>query len=87
MQFTCAQKGCAFEADETPDDCPVCGHPFIQTDSVDYNVLTKDSLIDELKERDLEPTGDDPPFSRWSKDELIGALRFDDDTELDLGED
>ena len=26
--FVCAQRGCKFEADEAPETCPVCGHPF-----------------------------------------------------------
>lgn len=90
MQFKCAQKGCEFEADEAPDNCPVCNHPFIDGDgeiSPDYEALTKPSLIDELNERDLEPVDGDPPFSRWSKEDLIDALLLDDDAELDQDDD
>ncbi len=25
---TCAQKGCQFEAEAAPENCPTCGHPF-----------------------------------------------------------
>lgn len=79
MQFKCAQKGCEFDADDAPDDCPVCGNPFIEgPDLADYSALTKASLIDELGDRELEPADLEQAFSRWSKDDLISALQMDD---------
>lgn len=27
--YVCAQRGCQFEADEAPETCPTCGHPFV----------------------------------------------------------
>jgi len=85
MQFKCAQKGCEFDADEAPDNCPVCNHPFVDAgeSSADYDALTKDSLIDELKEREISPGDGEPAFSRWTKDELIVALEDDDEAEAD----
>ena len=86
MKFNCAQKGCEFESEEAPENCPVCDHPFIDAElegSPQYDSLTKDSLIDQLKEREISPGAGEPAFSRWTNDELIVALEDDDKAEAD----
>lgn len=88
MQLKCAQKGCVFEADAAPDNCPVCNHPFVDTGDVSpgYDALTKDSLIEELDKREILPGDGEPAFSRWTNDELIVALEDDDEAAADHAE-
>lgn len=30
MKFSCAQRGCVFDAKKAPKNCPTCKHPFVK---------------------------------------------------------
>lgn len=53
MDLRCAQKGCTFEAEETPENCPVCNNPFIESDA-DEELAWTDYTADELREQATE---------------------------------
>ncbi len=75
MKLRCGQRGCEFEADAMPDDCPVCNNPMI--DGAVTSVVVEDSwedwtvaeLRDQATEWELEGWN-----SRTSKGDLIELL-------------
>lgn len=79
--FTCAQRGCTFEADEQPADCPVCNNPMIGDGAgagvatwADY---TKAELMQAVKDWNVTVEDKDcieGVTSKWKKDEIIAAL-------------
>lgn len=71
--FTCAQRGCTFEADERPADCPVCNNPMIDADAgaVTWESFTKAELIECCADWDIDIDGTP---SRVPKAALIAAL-------------
>ena len=87
--FYCTQHGCAFEADEQPDVCPVCNNPQGELD--DTRAAHADNAGDELpwteytlaelreQAEDWDLTG----YSKLSKAELIAVLE---QAEADDGE-
>ncbi len=83
MELRCAQKGCTFEADETPENCPVCNNPFIDNDA-DEELAWTDYTVAELQDQAAE-WGVEGWNKRTSKPDLIELLeaaelaRADDD--------
>lgn len=75
MELRCAQKGCTFEADETPDNCPVCNNPFIAGNGelVEAELEWSDYTVDELREQ-LTEWEVDGWNSRTAKPDLIALL-------------
>lgn len=35
MKFVCSQRGCEFESENAPENCPVCNNPFIKPFTVE----------------------------------------------------
>lgn len=52
MKFTCAQRGCEFEAKTRPESCAVCNNPFIDAaqDNTGGEVPWSDYSVPELRE-------------------------------------
>lgn len=72
--FNCAQRGCEFEAQSKPDDCPVCHNPFIGSDAVDDDEAPwTEYTIGELREV-ASDWGIEGWNSRTKKAELIELL-------------
>ena len=84
--FTCTQHGCEFEADETPELCPVCNNPQGEAedleDAEDWSNYTKAELIAQCADWEL-----DGYSARSSKAELIALLEDAEDADGDDGDD
>ena len=93
--FVCAQRGCEFDAESAPEDCPVCNNPFIANDAEpggDGEAPWSDYTVAELREYVVDWGIDvDGSISRVPKEVLIAALELfeaehREDLEADNGE-
>lgn len=68
--FTCTQHGCEFEAEELPENCPVCNNPQTDagTDEPEWEDLTVAELRAQAEEWGLSG------YSSLNKAELIDLL-------------
>lgn len=76
-KFVCAQRGCEFEAETAPEDCPVCNNPFIVSDAAtaETEAPWSDYTVQELRMYVKEWGVDvDGPITRVPKEVLIAAL-------------
>ena len=78
MKFTCAQRGCEFEAKDVPELCPVCKNPFVPHSHIGpdpSDVPWSEYSVDELREY-CESWGIDLEPGRIPKAALIAALEL-----------
>lgn len=61
--FQCAQRGCEFEAESAPEDCPVCNNPFIPIDADAAGAVAAAANGD-----------DEVPWTEYTKTELKAQL-------------
>ena len=85
MELRCAQKGCTFEADETPELCPVCNNPFIESDA-DEELAWTDYTLPELREQATE-WGLEGWNTSTSKPDLIELLEVAEAADAELDDD